>query len=151
MKILIDGNGMELAALLGVLIYGDESNVEDTDADEDKIDLPTETVQEIVDELKAVEAKQTTQTSAPSATEQRKFSKAEAKEILDKIFHDAPPDFIGSLIKTASDTDTEEIIKAFKAMTLTRIKNLERGDCRNFANEICAVRECVEAILQWKL
>lgn len=172
MKILIDGNGMEIAALLGVLICG-ESDVEDTNKtenrlqaiqgllkdiiggmktnqtklDDDEIGLPTETVQQIVDELKAVEAKQTTQTSTPSATDQRKFSKAEAKAILDKIFHDAPPDFIDSLIKTASDTDTEELIKAFKAMTLTRIKNLERGDGRNLANEICAVRQCVETIL----
>ena len=143
MKILIEGSGMEIAGLLGVLI--------DTDTDDntnvDKIGLPAETVQQIVDELKEVEAKQTTQTAEPAANNQRKFSKAEAKEILGKIFHDAPPDFIDSLIKTASDTDTEEIIKAFKAMTLTRIKNLERGEGRTIPDEICAVRECVETIL----
>jgi len=141
MKITIEGNGMELAALLSTILCDD-------DADEDKIDLPQKIVREITDELKAVEANQT---SGPDEKVQRKFSKAEAKEILEKIFHDAPPDFIGSLIKTASDTDAEEIIKAFKAMTLTRIKNLEHSDGRNLADEIRALRECLETILHRKL
>lgn len=177
MKVFIDGSGMEFAGLLGVLIDTDTDDVKNTgkieahlqkiqgllkdvigmktnqtklDGD-DEIGLPTEMIQQIVDELKAVKAKQTTQTSVPSATNQNKFSKAEAKAVLEQIFHGAPPDFIDSLIKTASDTDTEEIIKAFKAMTLTRIKKLEHGDCRNLANEICVVRECVETILHRKI